>query len=81
MKKQILNLGKALHKADQKDIFGGDMEPDPIFDDGVGGGGGGTGSGGSTCNSYSSCTPGKCFSRVSCRCVLGMEGSDGYCIS
>ena len=28
MKKQILNLGKALHKADQKEINGGYIMPD-----------------------------------------------------
>lgn len=32
MKKQMLNLGKALSKSEQKQIFGGnfDPEPDPI---------------------------------------------------
>ena len=45
MKKQILNLGKALNKAEQKEINGGGFN-DSISQPGGGSGGTGSGSGG-----------------------------------
>jgi len=42
MKKQFLNLGKALSKTEQKLITGGRLPITPGDDDGVGGGGGGS---------------------------------------
>lgn len=34
MKKQILNIGKALNRAEQKEIFGGNVLMEEGFDDG-----------------------------------------------
>ena len=51
MKKQFLNLGKALNKAEQKQIFGGEIPPEGLYGPcAITCGDGSTISGGPDCN-------------------------------
>jgi len=79
MKKNILNLegAKLLNKEEQREINGGTMY-NPNGNN-HSGGGGGSSSGGSNCN-MTSCTPGKCYDTVYCRCKAAYPGSgNGIC--
>lgn len=65
MKKSILNIGKALNRKEQKDIFGGNS-----FDDGSGGSG-------QSCSMPGSCPAGEVCDVQEFRCVTQGTGDPG----
>ncbi|CAM1350219.1 hypothetical protein [Tenacibaculum crassostreae] len=72
MKKSILNLGKALNKAEQKQINGGD---DPILGDPGSGG-----SGSSSTNEYGVCIISGTFKYYKIHCnSLCLDGTQPIC--
>ena len=83
--KNLKNLGKALNKNEQKEIFGGTPGSPGGIDDGPGGGSPGSGGSSNNCGELIlNCTPGKCFDLRWCRCVYGQgegPGQNGACIN